>query len=206
MHKVDALRVGVIGGTFDPIHMGHLIIAEEARTRLGLSRIVFIPAGRPPHKLDQEIADPERRLEMIRLAVSGNAHFSVSRVDVDRSGPCYSLDTVRLLRDAWGIDVDIYFLIGTDSLVELPTWHQPQRLIRLCHVVVVGRPGYRADLDELDRLLPGTASLIQLLHTPTLDISSTEIKRRVREGRSIRYLVPASVERYIYDHCLYTEG
>jgi nicotinate-nucleotide adenylyltransferase len=123
-------RIGVIGGTFDPIHLGHLIIAEEARTLLNLSRVVFVPAGQPPHKSVHQISDPELRLAMVRLAISSNKHFEVSRVDIDRPGPCYTVDAIRLLKETWGADSDIYFLIGSDSLVDLPTWHQPAQGIR----------------------------------------------------------------------------
>jgi nicotinate-nucleotide adenylyltransferase len=199
----SAMRIGVIGGTFDPIHIGHLIIAEEARTRLDLSRVVFVPAGQPPHKTVQQISDPERRLEMVQLAVSDHEHFCVSRLDIDREGPCYTVDTIRLLRNVWGADAEIYFLIGADSLADLPKWHQPDRLLRMCHVVAVQRPGYKVDLAKIDRLIPGAAVLIQMLAAPTLDISSTEIRNRVGAARSIRYLVPASVERYIDQHGLY---
>jgi nicotinate-nucleotide adenylyltransferase len=196
-------RVGVIGGTFDPIHLGHLIIAEEARTHLNLNRVVFVPAGQPPHKSVHQISSPERRLEMVRLAISNNEHFEVSRVDMDRMGPCYTVDTIRLLQETWGADTEIYFLIGSDSLVDLPTWHQPAQLLRLCHIVAVQRPGHQVDLRELDRLLPGAAPAIQQIDTPTLDISSTEIRHRVRKQGSIRYLVPAAVEHYIHQNRCY---
>jgi nicotinate-nucleotide adenylyltransferase len=193
----------VIGGTFDPIHIGHLVIAEEARTRLGLGQMVFVPAGRPPHKLDHDVADAEQRWEMVGLAIADNPHFMALRVDIDRAGPCYSVETVRILQEAWGPQTRVFFLIGSDSLSELPTWYQPDRLRRQCHVVAVGRPGYPMDLDEVERVLPGAATLIRVLEAPVLDISSTEIRRRVREGRSIRYLVPAAVEQYIHEHGLY---
>ena len=196
-------RIGVIGGTFDPIHLGHLIIAEEARTLLSLNRVIFVPAGQPPHKSVHQISIPERRLEMVRLAISSNEHFGVSRVDIDRTGPCYTVDTIRLLQETWGADTELYFLIGSDSLVDLPTWHQPAQLLRLCHMVAVQRPGYQADLLELERLLPGAAPAIQLIDTPTLDISSTEIRHRVRKQGSIRYLVPAAVDHYIHQHRCY---
>lgn len=197
-------QVGLFGGTFDPIHIGHLIIAEEVRTRLGLDRMIFIPAGLPPHKLDQAITAPQHRLEMVRLAIADNSHFAVSRVDIDRFGPSYTVDTVRLFLDGWGAHTELYFLMGADSLVELPTWRQPDRLMRLCRIVAVGRPGYRVELAELDRLLPGAANLIRMMDTPIVDISSTDIRRRVQQGRTIRYLVPAAVERYIVEHRLYT--
>ena len=200
-------RVGLIGGSFDPIHAGHLSIAREVRERLGLDRMVFVPAGQPPHKLGKRLADAEHRLAMVRLAIAGHPHLTVSRVDMDRPGPCYSVDTVRLLRDrlwsARGAETQIFFLIGADSLAELPTWYRPRELLRLCTVVAVGRPGYDVDPGDLERLLPGAPPVLYLrLNTP-VDVSSTDIRRRVAEGRSIRGLVPEDVERYIHKHGLY---
>lgn len=199
-------RVGVFGGTFDPIHLGHLVIAEEVRTQIPLDRVVFVPAGLPPHKLDIHVSEAEHRVAMVELAIADNPYFELSRVDVDRFGPCYTVDTVAILRQAWGPEVEIYFIMGSDSLADLVTWRDPERLIRMCRIVAVGRPGYHVDLNELDRLLPGAASLIRVIHTPLLEISSSDIQQRVREGRSIRYLVPKEVEAYIYEHRLYVQG
>jgi nicotinate-nucleotide adenylyltransferase len=199
------MRVGVIGGTFDPIHTGHLIIAEGARDALDLQRVIFVPAGQPPHKRSSRISPAEHRFEMVRLAVAGNGYFTASRVDIDREGPSYTVDTIRLLHDAWGADVRIYFLIGGDSLAELPTWYQPERLLEICQVVAVPRPGYELDLESLDVKIPGAAERIQMLSMPLVDLSATEIRDRVRDRRSIRYLVPDAVERYIYRHRLYRE-
>jgi len=197
------MRIGVLGGTFDPIHIGHLVIAEEVRTELGLERVVFVPARLPPHKLDHVVSLVEHRLAMIELAIASNPHFAVSKVDIDRSGPSYTVDTIELLRDEWGGGVEIYFIMGSDSLLDILTWHNPQRLIRLCRFAVVSRPGYQVDLDQLDDLLPGVASRLQMLNAPELAISSTDIQRRVREGLSIKYQVPEAVEDYIYQHKLY---
>ena len=197
------MRVGVFGGTFDPIHIGHLVSAEEVRVKLSLEHVVFVPAGLPPHKLDHVMSPVEHRLAMVELAIASNPHFAVSRVDVDRFGPCYTVDTIELLRDEWGADVEIYFIMGSDSLLDILTWHNPRRLIRLCRLAVVSRPGYQVDLDELDALLPGVASRVQMLNAPELAISSTDIQRRVREGLSIKYQVPEAVEAYIYQHKLY---
>jgi nicotinate-nucleotide adenylyltransferase len=197
------MRVGVLGGTFDPIHIGHLVSAEEVRVKLRLECVVFVPAGLPPHKLDHVMSPVEHRLAMVELAIASNPHFAVSRVDVDRFGPCYTVDTIELLRDEWGADVEIYFIMGSDSLLDILTWHNPRRLIRLCRLAVVSRPGYQVDLDELDALLPGVASRVQMLNAPELAISSSDIQRRVREGLSIKYQVPEAVEAYIYQHKLY---
>ncbi len=198
-------RIGVLGGTFDPIHIAHLAIAEEARTQLGLDKVVFVPAGLPPHKMDVHVSPAEHRLAMVELAIAGNPHFEVSRVDIDRFGPCYTVDTIALLRKEWGPDVEIYFIMGSDSLADILTWHKPDRLIRLCRIVAVGRPGYRVDMDELERCLPGASQRILFINSPQLDVSSSEIQRRVRAGESIKYQVPEAVERYIYEHGLYRD-
>lgn len=196
-------RVGLLGGSFDPIHVGHLHIARQAYDRLGLERVVFMPAGQPPHKLGQAMTDPEQRFEMVRLAVAGEPRFSISRIDLDRPGPCYSVDTVRLLQEAWGSEVRIYFLIGADSLADLPTWYQPRRLLELCKVVAMGRPGYDVDLDALNRRFPGAPPVAFMEHVPLVGVSSTEIRRRVAKGRSIEGLVPPAVAAYIEAQGLY---
>jgi nicotinate-nucleotide adenylyltransferase len=199
------MRIGVLGGTFDPIHIGHLFAAEEARTRLGLERIVFVPANLPPHKLHLNVTTTEHRLNMVRLAIADNPSFVLSRVDVDRFGPSYTVDTVELLRDEYGPEAEFYFIMGSDSLAELLTWHKPDRLIRLCRIVALTRPGGRADLEELNRLLPGAIARVQLLEMPLLEVSSTDLQRRVRMGLSTKYLVPPAVEAYIQQHGLYRE-
>lgn len=195
--------VGVLGGTFDPIHLGHLVTAEEVRAQLRLDRVVFVPAGLPPHKLTEYLLPVEHRLAMVKLAIASNPYFTVSRVDIDRFGPCYTVDTIELLRDEWGGDVELYFIMGSDSLADIVTWYQPERLIRLCRLAVMERPGYRVDVEELERLLPGITSRIHFINSPQLDISSTDIQRRVREGLPIKYQVPEAVEDYIYEHELY---
>lgn len=198
------MRVGVLGGTFDPIHLGHLVAAEEVRAQLRLDRVVFVPAGLPPHKLTEYVSSVAHRLAMVKLAITSNPYFTVSRVDIDRFGPCYTVDTIELLRDEWGGDVELYFILGSDSLADIVTWHQPERLIRLCRLAVMERPGYRVDVEELERLLPGITSRIHFINSPQLDISSTDIQRRVRQGLPIKYQVPEAVADYIYEHELYT--
>jgi nicotinate-nucleotide adenylyltransferase len=198
------MRVGVLGGTFDPIHIGHLVAAEEVRAQLRLDRVIFVPAGLPPHKLSDDISSVDHRLAMVKLAIASNPYFTISRVDIDRFGPCYTVDTLQLLRDELGSDVELYFIMGSDSLADLPTWYQPQRLIRLCRLAVVERPGYQVDMEELERVLPGITSRVHFINSPPLGISSTDIQRRVREGLPIKYQVPEAVEEYIYKHELYT--
>jgi len=194
-------RIGVLGGTFDPIHYGHLAAAEEARAKLNLREVIFVVAGLPPHKLDEEIAPAEDRYDMVELAVASNPHFSVSRIDIDRPGPSYTVDTIALLRQEW--TEEIYFIMGIDSLMEIDTWHQPQRLIQLCRLVAVERPGYEPDLERLEETIPGITARTEIIDMPEVDISSTDLQRRVREGLPIKYQVPPEVEEYIYQHRLY---
>jgi len=198
-------RIGVIGGTFDPIHYGHLAAAEEARVRLSLERVLFVVASLPPHKLDEDVTLVEHRLAIVGLGIASNPFFEVSTVDVDRAGPSYTVDTISILQSQWGADTEIFFIMGLDSLVELPTWHQPERLIQLCHLVAVTRPGFEVDLERLGGLVPGISSRLTIIDMPGLDISSTDLQRRVREGLPIKYQLPEEVERYISDHKLYVE-
>jgi nicotinate-nucleotide adenylyltransferase len=194
-------RIGVLGGTFDPIHYGHLAAAEEARAKLNLQKVVFVVAGIPPHKLDEEITPVEHRYAMVELAVASNPHFSVSRIDIDRPGPSYSVDTIALLRQKW--TEEIYFIMGMDSLMEIDTWHQPQRLIQLCRLVAVERPGFVPDLERLEAAVPGITARTEIIDMPQMEISSTDLQQRVREGLPIKYQLPPEVEKYIYKHRLY---
>lgn len=198
------MKTGVLGGTFDPIHNGHLAIAEEARLRLDLAGVVFVPAGRPWFKKDSDITPAEHRVEMVRLAIAGHTSFRLSMVEVDRAGPSYTVDTIAGLRSELGADVELYFIMGMDSLPQLPRWREPGRLIRLCRIVAVPRPGSRPpDLAQLETRLPGLLERLILLDKPEVDISATDIRRRVTKGLSIRHLVPAPVEEYIRQHRLY---
>ncbi|TKJ28918.1 MAG: nicotinic acid mononucleotide adenylyltransferase [Chloroflexi bacterium B3_Chlor] len=196
-------RIGVIGGTFDPIHYGHLAAAEEARVKMDLERVLFVVAGVPPHKLDEEITPVEHRLAIVSLAIASNTHFEISRVDVDRPGPSYTVDTISILQKRWGQDTEICFIMGLDSLVELPTWHQPKRLIQSCRLVAVSRPGVEIEIAELEASVPGISSRVEIIDMPEMDISSTELQQRVRDGLPIKYQVPEEVERYIMEHELY---
>jgi len=197
------MRVGVFGGTFDPIHYGHLIAAEEARWRLALAEVLFAPAAQPPHKPGQPISSVEHRLAMVELAIAGNPHFRLSRIDLDRPGPHYTVDTIPLLQSELGPQAELYLIIGLDSLVKLHTWRQPARLIRLCRLAVVSRPGQHLNLGELEATLPDLGERVHLLETPEIGISAEDLRRRVRAGQSIKYQVPEAVEAYIYAHGLY---
>jgi nicotinate-nucleotide adenylyltransferase len=204
---VIAGSVGVMGGTFDPIHIGHLAAAEEVREALGLERVLFMPAGIPPHKPDRIVTPPADRMAMVELAIAGNDAFELSRIEVDRAGPSYTLDTVDELaaaeRDA-GREPDLTVILSAESFRGLPTWHDPQRLLVACRIAVVPRGGFappgRAWLDEH---FPGVDARVEFLDAPRLRLSATEIRARVASGRSIRYLVPDAVRRYIEDHGLY---
>ncbi len=199
-------KVGVLGGTFDPIHLGHLIVAADVRAKLGLSEVLFVPAGKPWLKLKEErtITTAEHRLAMVRLAIKGNPYFRASAMEIDRPGLSYSIDTVLELKKKLGRKAELYFIVGPDALAELPRWKEPARLIEACQVVGIGRPGYaRVDQRALDRSVPGAAKRITLLDVPQIDISSTDIRKRVAQGKSIRQLVPESVEKYIEKHKLY---
>ena len=198
------MRIGIFGGTFDPIHYGHLVAAEEARAILGLERVLIVPAGQPPHKTARPITPAEHRVAMVQLAIASNPHFVLSRVDLDRPGPHYSVDMVARLRRALGPG-EVFFIVGMDSLMQLPTWHEPERLIGLCYIVGVNRPGYTYDLAPLERAVPGIASHIRIVEAPQLEISSHELQERVRRGLPIKYQVPEPVEEYILQHKLYVD-
>ncbi len=196
-------KLGVFGGTFDPIHLGHLIIAEEAAERLGLEKVFFVPAKDPWRKPRHDVADAGERLEMVRLAVEGNARFSVSKVDMEREGPSYSVDTLEDLRRSEGASAEFHFILGYDALADLPNWREPGRLADIARLVAVVRPGYRVDWRALETVVTSAKERISLLEIPEVGISSTELRRRVAEGRSIRYWAPESVDAYIRSQGLY---
>ena len=202
-------RVGVLGGTFDPVHYGHLVIAEEVYATLKLSEVVFVPTGQPPHKTNEVVTAAEHRLAMVELAIASNPHFTISQVDLDRPGPSYTVDTLRLLRKQWGEQTAIYFVIGGDSLEELLTWHDAAGILQqLTHLVAVKRPGYnesREYHDWLESRLPGIKERLLIVEAPQFDISSTDLRLRVAEGRPIKYQTPENVEQYIVQNNLYRQ-
>ena len=212
--------IGVMGGTFDPIHLGHLAVAEEAREALGLDRILFVPAGLPPHKPHGAVASTEDRVAMVRLAIAGNPAFALSRVDVDRPGPSYTTETMALLRhgvvteDSTGMGpgtstngIQLTLIMSTETLAGLPGWREPRQLLEGCRVAVVPREGHAAPTRAwLSEQFPGLEDQFDLLEGPRLGISSTAIRERIAAGRSIRYLVPEAVERHIADHHLYARA
>ena len=199
-------RIGVLGGSFDPIHLGHLIIAEEAATRLGLDSVVFVPAYNQWRKVEAGVAEAEHRLAMTRLAVEDNAQFSVSPVDIQRKGPTYSVDTLRDVGAEAPVDAELYFLLGADALQDLPHWNEPRRLSEMARFGVFSREATPLDWAELERLIPGLRERTTLLDIPLIGISSSEVRKRVAAGESIRYWVPDKVAAYIQQHDLYKEA
>ncbi len=206
------MKLGILGGSFNPIHIGHLIVAEEVYWRHGLSKVLFIPAFLPPHKGAEELVEARHRYEMVRLAIKGNRHFEVSGIEITRGERSYTVETVELLLERYGKDCGLYLIIGADTLKELPSWREVRRLAGLCRMVVVNRPvsGAVAEQEAFSQLIPilGREKVEEMeglsVQIPPIGISSTEIRARLREGRHIRYLVPEAVERYIYKKRLYT--
>lgn len=200
-------RVGLYGGTFDPIHAGHLIVARAVRERLSLGRLILIPSAQPPHKSLHRVTDASHRLAMTRLAVEGQPGLEVSDCEIRRTGPSYTIDTVGRFRQELGPEAEMVWLIGADSLRELAGWHRVDELVGACRIVVAARPGWESpDLSPLRaRLRPEQIEqlIAGRLETPRIDISSTDIRSRVACGLSIRWLVPEAVERYIFEHRLY---
>jgi nicotinate-nucleotide adenylyltransferase len=196
--------VGVFGGTFDPPHFGHLAAAQEALEVCGLERVLFVPSERNPLKLDDTISPTEHRLAMTRLAVDGNPAYELSLADVGGDGPSYTVDLLGRLRQELGTETELAFMSGMDVLHELHRWREPLRVLELARLIVVSRPG-EAHLapEDVDTRLPGASRRITVVETPGVAISSTELRRRVAEGRSLRYLVPEAVAAYIGEHGLY---
>lgn len=202
----ECRRVGIFGGTFDPPHIGHLILAEEAWFELRLDCVYMVPAGDPPHKQGRRLAPVAQRLAMCELATADNDHVLVSRVDADRPGPHYTSDMVRILRREAGRNVELYFLMGMDSLRDLPTWHEAAWLVENCRLVALSRHDVTLDWKKLEAELPGVGAKVIILDMPELEIASHMIQQRVRLGQPIRYQVPDSVAAYIREWSLYIES
>jgi len=203
---VRKLKIGILGGTFDPVHLGHLIIAEETLSSLGLDRVIFVPAGDPWMKAGTPISPGPNRLAMALAAVTGNPAFHVSPVELDRSGPSYTVETLEELQADYGPQIEYFFIIGADALKDFGQWRNPERVLELCTLAVVGRPAQeKFDLSVLESTLPGIRKRVVVVDGVTISVSATDIRRRMAEGRSIRYLVPSAVESYIREHGLYKE-
>lgn len=203
-------RIGLLGGTFDPVHYAHLAIAEEVYVALKLTRVLFVLAGQPPHKQGEIITPVQQRLAMLELAIAGNPHFALSLVDVQRDGPSYTVDTLRLLRQEWGARAEFFFIIGGDSLEDLPNWYKPGEILAQTRLVALMRPGYTEISDErrarLETRLPALKQRLIVLEGPRMDLSSTELRQRVASGRPVKYQVPEAVEAYILRQGLYRDN
>lgn len=200
------MKIGVLGGTFDPVHNGHIILAEEVRTRLGLAEIWFVPAGQPWLKVDRFISLAEHRTAMVRLAIADRPYFKLSLMEIERTGPSYTVDTITEFKARLSGDDEIFFIMGWDNLAQLPKWREPARLISLCRLVAVPRPGYpRPNLKALEAAIPGLSQSVALMEHPEIDVSSSGIRQRVSQGLSISNLVPEPVDEYIRQHKLYSK-
>lgn len=207
IQPVVAGSVGILGGTFDPVHLGHLAVAEEVREALGLETVTFVPNGVPPHKPGRRISAPEHRVAMIEAAIADNPAFRLGRVEIDRPGPSYAVDTAEQLAAearAAGRDPDLWWILSAEAFAGLPTWREPGRLLCACRMAVVPRPGtVPPGMPWVAEHFPGLEDRVVILDGPELGISSTLVRDRVAAGRSIRYLVPDDVRAYIDVHHLY---
>ncbi len=201
-------KIGIMGGTFNPIHSGHLVTAQEALSQFKLDKVIFIPTGNPPHKIENEVASAEDRYIMTVIATSSNSNFFVSRMEIDRKGKSYTIDTVRQLRKIYGKNSLLYFITGADAILEILTWKNTGEIVSLCKFIAATRPGYNLSrIEDLRKRLSGKAGAtdkkIYVMEIPALSISSTDIRNRVRHNRPIDYLLPEGVSNYILKHGLY---
>jgi nicotinate-nucleotide adenylyltransferase len=190
------MKIGVFGGSFDPIHIGHLIIAEEARWQCRLDTVLFVVTAHPPHKKEPRV-DAETRFEMVRLALDGQPDFRPSRIEIDRGGSSYTEETLKELRCEYG-NVPFYLIVGGDSVLDFSAWKNPEAVIGMTRIVVLPRPGF--DLSQMDPRIQGK---VWVLEGPSIELSSTILRKRLREGKSIRFLVPEGVEKFIRERALY---
>ena len=215
-------RIGILGGTFNPIHNGHLAAAQDVRDRLKLDKVLFVPSYLPPHKQDEDVPSASQRLEMVHLAVFGNPYFEPSDIEIRRGGRSYTIDTIKALRAA-NPGAEYYFITGLDSFLDIQSWHRWQELLTLCSFAVISRPGYRfSDLIKMDFMKNAAAELLKLdqgvssealVRTgpcsvylesiPLHDISSTDIRNAIKEGRVLKYFLPEAVETYIIESRIY---
>ena len=200
-------RIALYGGSFNPIHFGHLIVARSIAEQLMVDRLIFLPAAQPPHKIGAHLLDGSHRAEMIRLAIEGEPHFELSEHELQRAGTSYTIETVAHFRETLGLDISLYWIIGVDSLNELNTWHRVRILVDACRIITARRPGWeRVDFDALrPKLTDEQIGVLEsgILDTPRIEMSSSDIRGRIRQNKSIRYLVPDAVADYIRRHGLY---
>ena len=198
------MKTGLLGGTFDPVHLGHLEIAGRVKDALGLDEVIFIPAGQSPFKTGYTLTPAEERWEMLRLALTDIPQYKISGIDLERPGPSYTVDTLTELNQLKSAD-ELYFMLGWDSLNSFPEWREPSRIIGMCVLVAVPRPGFgKPDLDELEKAVPGMNTRLILLEEPWVDISATGIRELVAQGKGIEEFVPVKVAEYIKERKLYT--
>ena len=198
-------RLGIMGGTFDPPHYGHLFAALEAAHVLSLERVLFIPTAQPPHKVSDPVTAAEHRAAMIGLSIADNPRFELSNLELERGGLSYTIQTARELHRRHP-DAELHFIVGMDSLAELPTWYEPAAILKIARLAAVYRSGVEeVDLRKLETQVPGAQARISIIPMPGLDISSTDLRERIRDGRPIRYLVPDPVVDYVAEHAIYRE-
>ena len=198
------MKIGVLGGTFDPVHNGHLAIAEEARSYLNLNEVIFLPAGQPWMKSDRSISPARHRTAMLALALQSRPYFKSSTIEIEHQGPSYSVNSIAELKAQAVEPTDWYFILGWDNLAKIPQWKEPAKLIEMCFLVAVPRPGYeRPNMKKLEAALPGISKKVILMDKPRLEISATDIRNKVAQGLPISGLVPQVVEEYIKENGLY---
>lgn len=198
---IERGSVGVFGGTFDPIHVGHLAVAQEAADALGLERVLFVPAGQPPHKPDRDVTASNHRRAMVELAIADNARFALEPIEIQRPGPSYTADTLAALS---GDGTRLTLILSADAFLALHEWHDPERILSLARIAVAPRQGYPAAGPEyLAGHFPAFAGRVAFLDGPQIRLSATDLRRSAARGRSLRYLVPDAVAAYIDDHDLY---
>ncbi len=204
LYRPEKRIIGLMGGTFDPVHYGHLVAAEEACYQFGMEKVIFIPASKPPHKTGRDISTSEQRLEMTKRAISSNSHFTISDMEIKREGLSYTIDTVRAMKEIY-VGWEIYFITGADAVLEILTWKNVEELLQECFFVAATRPGFNLETIDckLGYLSKDLLAKIKTVEVPALAISSTDIRQRVREGRPIKYLLPEAVEKFIYQNKLY---
>lgn len=206
MANEKSFRVAVIGGTFDPIHYGHLLAAERTREELGLDCVYFIPSGTPPHKKYDGMASAFHRYNMASIAVETNPFFKILDIEIKREGYSYTIDTMEQLRGMMPSACSMYFIIGSDNMTDIPNWKNAEELAAKTEFAVVTRPGdWQEGLEQNARELRERGFGITLVRTPLVSVNSTDIRERIKDGRSIRYMVPQGVEKYIYDNNLYKQ-
>jgi nicotinate-nucleotide adenylyltransferase len=204
--REEKVKIGVLGGTFDPVHLGHIVMAEEARKELGLAEVIVVPAGQPMAKSTGHVTLAEKRIEMLRLAIIGKPHLKISYMDIERPGPSYTVDTIDAIKKRYGGKAEIYFILGWDSLAQLPDWREPGRIVEMCYLVAVPRPGWsKPDLEAMEKNIPGISQKVTFIDKPNLDISATMIREKVARREAIDQLVPGLVAEYIKKHRLYIQ-